>query len=221
MLSKKMTVSLIGFNHNLALAFVAPSAMAATFDVALDESNDVSEASGLQLQLPSDNKLKVTVMFEQAVILTAADISVSGFTMKGVYIPAVKRSGDLPTDASDSIELTIDITADTSRVSLKIAKDIKAADAFSTDTSAEFTADIGVLKDDTMLDPEVYGIRRVDRSVLPLTGGAVNVIITLSEEPQSFTAAHINVTKATAGAPVKLPSVAQNQVGLGQFSDVS
>ena len=50
--------------------------------------------------------------------------------------------------------------------------------------------------------PRVYSIRRADNAIAPLDSGAVNVIITLSEKPQSFTAAHINVTNATAATPV-------------------
>ena len=66
--------------------------------------------------------------------------------------------------------------------------------------------------------PRVYGIRRADNSSLPVTSGAVNVIITLSEEPQSFAAAHINVTNGTAGTPVALGPIRQNAVGLSQFA---
>ena len=50
--------------------------------------------------------------------------------------------------------------------------------------------------------PRVYSIRRADNSTLPLASGAVNITVTLSEQPQSFTAAHINVTNGTAGTPV-------------------
>ena len=62
--------------------------------------------------------------------------------------------------------------------------------------------------------PRVYSIRREPPSTLPLTGGAVNVVITLSEEPGAFTADHINVTNATAGTPVALGATSQNTVGL-------
>ena len=222
MLSKKMAVSLTSLITILALAFIAPTAMAATFGVKLDESNDISAAAGLQLAYPADNALKVKVVFDEAVVLPKANISISGFTMKGVYLPAVKLAADPPTDAAREIELTITITADTYRVSLMIAKGITADDPFSKRTSAALpVTDIGVLKDDTTLAPQVYGIRRADNAISPLTGGAVNVIITLSEQPKSFTAAHINVmsNNATAGTPVKLQTVAQNAVGLTQFSD--
>ena len=60
----------------------------------------------------------------------------------------------------------------------------------------------------------MYSIRRTDGSTQPVTSGAVNVTITLSEEPEAFTAAHINVTNATAGTPVALGATAQDTVGL-------
>ena len=219
MLSKKMAVSLTSLITILAFAFIAPTALAQTFGFALDDSNDVSEAKGLQLERPADNKLKVTVVSDEAVILPKANISIGGFTMKGDYIPAVELEGDPPTDAKSKIELTIAITADTYKVSLMIAKDIASANAFSNKKSAAFTADVMVVGSDTTLAPQVYGIRRADNAVSPLTGGAVDVIITLSEEPQAFDAAHINVSSnATAGTPVKLATVVQNDIGLTQFS---
>ena len=73
------------------------------------------------MQHPTDNKLKVKVIFEQAVVLPAANISLAGFSDKGVYQPDVKRDGDLPTAAQSEIELTIIIKDDTSRVALMIA----------------------------------------------------------------------------------------------------
>ena len=61
--------------------------------------------------------------------------------------------------------------------------------------------------------PRVYSIRRADNSTLPLASGAVNITITLSEQPQSFMASHINVTNATAGTPV-LSSTTSDRVNL-------
>ena len=59
----------------------------------------------------------------------------------------------------------------------------------------------------------MYSIRRADNSTLPLASGAVNITITLSEQPQSFMASHINVTNATAGTPV-LSSTTSDRVNL-------
>ena len=61
--------------------------------------------------------------------------------------------------------------------------------------------------------PRVYSIRRADNSTLPLASGAVNIIVTLSEKPQSFMASHINVTNATAGTPV-LSSTTSDRINL-------
>ena len=220
MLSKKMTVSLIGLITILALAFVAPSAMAATFDVALAEhadQPDIGTAPGLQVERA--NPLKVKVMFGEFVELATTNVSVGGFDMEGTYIPAVVVAKIDPADkAANEFTLEITTTAETSRVTVMIAKDIASANAFSKNMSKELTADVYLYSPDVDISPEVYGIRRAGGSALPLTGGAVNVVITLSEEPESFTAAHIGVTNATAGTPAKLNTIRQNAVGLTQFA---
>ena len=51
MLSKKMAFSLMSLITILALAFVVPSAMAATFGADLIMTEDVSHQGGLQLGL--------------------------------------------------------------------------------------------------------------------------------------------------------------------------
>ena len=222
MMSKKWTFSLTSLIAILTLAFVAPAAMAADFKVSLAEhadQPDIGAAPGLQVERPADNTLKVKVMFGEFVELATTDVSVGGFEMDGTYIPAVVPAKVDPADkAADEFTLEITITAETSRVTLMIAKGLASANAFSKNTSKELKADIYLYSPDVDINPEVYGIRRADNSSLPLTGGAVNVVITLSEEPASFTAAHINVDNATAGAPVKLNTVRQNAVGLSQFA---
>ena len=70
MLSKKMAFSLMSLITLLAFAFVAPTAMAGEFGVALDVTGDVSSAADLQLLHPGDGEnIKVTVKFDQAVVL--------------------------------------------------------------------------------------------------------------------------------------------------------
>ena len=220
MMSNKWTFSLTSLIAILTLAFVAPAAMAATFDVALDTTNDISDAAGLQLEYPTDNKLKVKVIFDEAVVLPAANISIAGFDKDGVYIPAVARDGDLPTDAKSEIELTIKITGDTYRVALMIAKGIASADFVNKDTSAELSTDIWVYQSVTGLAPAVYGIRRNPDSPLALTGGAVNLVVTLSEMPSSFTTTHINVKSknATVSSVTPLDRIPQNKVDFSAFS---
>ena len=55
MLSKKMAFSLMSLITILALAFVVPSAMAATFGADLIMTEDVSHQGGLQLELGARN----------------------------------------------------------------------------------------------------------------------------------------------------------------------
>ena len=84
MLSKKMAFSLMSLITLLAFAFVAPTAMAGEFGVALDVTGDVSSAADLQLAYPADDSLKVTVKFDQAVLFDAAKAFVTTYDKKGV-----------------------------------------------------------------------------------------------------------------------------------------
>lgn len=224
MLSNKLTVSLMSLITILALVFIAPAVMAA-FNATLAEhadQPDIGAAPGLQVQRPSDNNLKVKVMFAENV--TGADVkantAVGGFDMKGKYIPAVVVGKVDPEDATVKREFTVEITitAETAKVTLQIKKDIAAANAFSTNKSAALLEDIYLYGSEVDITPRVYGIRRADNSGLPLTSGAANVIITLSEMPQAFTAAEIDVMNGTAGTPVALGPIRQNAVGLSQFA---
>ena len=224
MLSKKMTVSLMSLITIFALAFVAPTAMAAIGVSLSDHADqpDIGLADGLQLERPSSNKLMVKVTFDEAVKEddVTTNTAVGGFDMRGNYIPAVVLDKIEPADkAAREFTVTITITDKTARVALQIKEGIAAANAFSTRTSAALMENITLYDQDVDITPRVYGIRRADGSALPLTSGAVNVIITLSEEPQSFAAAHINVKNGTAGTPVALGAIRQNAIGLGQLSD--
>ena len=53
MLSKKMAFSLMSLITIIALAFVAPTAMAGEFDVTLDVTEDVSAAADFQMKHPA------------------------------------------------------------------------------------------------------------------------------------------------------------------------
>ena len=222
MLSKKMTVSLMSLIAIFAFAFVAPIATAASFRVVLSEhadQPDIGAAPGLQVERMDPLKVKVTFgeFVNGADVMTNA--SVGGFDMKGNYIPDVVVNKVDPAD-KDARDFTIEIktTAETVKVTLQIMEDIAASNAFSTNMSAELLEDIILYDSDVDIAPRVYGIRRADNSALPVSSGAVNVIITLSEEPESFTMAHINVMGGTAGMPVPLGAIRQNAVGLSQFA---
>ena len=222
MLSKKMTVSLMSLIAIFAFAFVAPIATAASFRVVLSEhadQPDIGAAPGLQVERMDPLKVKVTFgeFVNGADVMTNA--SVGGFDMKGNYIPDVVVNKVDPAD-KDARDFTIEIktTDATVKVTLQIMEDIAAANAFSTNMSAELLEDIILYDSDVDIAPRVYGIRRADNSALPVSSGAVNVIITLSEEPESFTMAHINVMGGTAGMPVALGAIPQNAVGLSQFA---
>ena len=221
MVSKKIAVSLMSLLIVIGLAFVASPAPAAEFNVVLDMSSDIGAADGLQLQYPANNTLEVILSFDHAVVLQATHLTISGYDENDTYDPAIGLAATFPiwpTTAATAIRVSIAVRTGISKVSLRVAGGIPSADALNADTSKALTADIGLLAADVVGGPRVYGIQRAGNATGPPSSGAVNVIITLSEQPQTFTAAHINVTHATAGAPVALGATAQNTVGLTQLT---
>ena len=179
-------------------------------------SSDIGAADGLQLQYPANNTLEVILSFDHAVVLQATHLTISGYDENDTYDPAIILAATYPiwpTTAATAIRVSIAVRTGISKVSLKVAGGIPSADPLNADTSQAFAADIGILAADVVGGPRVYGIQRADNSTAPLTSGAINVIITLSEAPQTFTAAHINVTHGTAAAPVPHGATTQNTVG--------
>ena len=196
MLSKKMVVSLMSLITTLALAFFPSSARAQTFDVSLDMTGDISAASGLQRSHPG-HSLVITVRFDQAVVLTANDVRISGYSANGDYIPGVSITGITPSTAATNIQIGIAVTASTARVSLQIAAGIASADPFNDDTSAALAADIELLSGNPWGGPTVYEISRVGLAVATTTTAEFKVSIRLSEEPRGgFTQSLINVSGA-------------------------
>ena len=209
MLSKKMTVSLMSLITIFALAFAVPSAMAGEFGVSLDMTGDISTAGGLQLSHPGTDELMVTVQFAQAVVLANTNISIDGYDMDGDYIAGVelaKKAPITPTTAARMIMLKIAVTAETAKVTLKIAKGIASASFANEDTSAELKDDIHLVADDEGA-PTVYSVERADASLLPVKSSTVDVVITLSEPPKEFKKDHVDVSNATWGDPVAVESI--------------
>ena len=203
MLSKKIVVSFMSLPLIVALAFLSPAATAAEFNVELHTPNDIGAAPGLQLPYPADNTLEVLLYFEQAVVLETAHLQISGYDANDVYDPAIRLAATYPVwpiTAARGFRVSITVTPGTSKVRLRVLGGIPSHDPSNDDASQEFTAEIGVLN----AGPKVYSISRGDHSTAPLTGGTVNVVIELSQQPLAFEAAHINVTNATASTPVKL-----------------
>ena len=216
MVSKKIAVSLMSLVIIVGLAFVAPPAPGAEFNVTLDLSSDIGAADGLQLPYPANDTLEVILYFDHAVVLQTTHLTISGYDENNVYDPAVVLAATYPIwpiTADTGFRVSIAVATDTSKVRLQVAGGIPSADPLNADTSQALTADIDILAADVVGGPRVYGIQRSDGSTAPLTSGAINVIITLSEAPQTFTAAHINVTHATAAAPVPHGATTQNTVG--------
>ena len=127
----------------IALAFVPPSARAQTFGVSLDMTGDISTASGLQVSHPG-SWLRVTIVFDQAVVFPAANAFVTVYDASGTSIghPAASVS---PATPSQRITLTIPVSAAVSRVNVRIAGGIPSADPTNDDTSSVFNGDIELL----------------------------------------------------------------------------
>ena len=203
MLSNKMTFSLMSLITILALAFVVTPAMAAEFDVTLDMTGDRSAADNLQVDRP-DTNLEITVDFAQAVVLAATSVFVTTFDEDGKVtgFPAPTVS---PATAAKKIMLTIPVDRDDVKVNVRIAKGIASADPINADTSKEFNVTIELLDRDRRGGPTVYSIERADpEAPSPVTAATVRILITLSEMPKEFKAAHLDVANATAADPVAL-----------------
>ena len=101
--------------------------------------------------------------------------------------------------------------ADDVKVDLYITKGVLDLDPFSAKSSKQghLTIDL-VGPDPTKSVPSVIRIATTPQLLVPVsgyTGGAFNVVITLSEQPKTFTKAHISVAKGLAGDPVYLGAV--------------
>ena len=194
MLSKKMAFSLMSLITIFALAFVAPSAMAAEFDVALDVRGDISSADDLQLEHPGTS-LVVRVLFDQAVLFDAATAFITTYDEDDNFVSLpVAKGAPAKTVASKEITLTIPVTAAVVRVNLKIAKDIESADPINTDKSAALDVNIFLVGADSAAGPAVYSIRRTDNFLLPVTADTVPVIVTLSEMPKEFKKGNLSIS---------------------------
>ena len=222
MMSNKWAFSLTTLITIFALAFVVTPAMAGEFGVSLNMASDISAADGLQLEHPGTDSVTVTVVFDQAVVLAAANVTIDGFDRDGNYDAAVKLAATdpiTPKTASQMIMLKIMITNDTTdamkntgKITLKIAKGIASASFTNEDTSKELKVDIQLLPADLPGDPTVYSISRADGSLLPVKAATVDVVITLSEMPKEFKKDHIEVSNATHGDPVAVTPRAQETV---------
>ena len=153
MLSKKMKFSLIGLIVMITFAFIimVPITLAVEFNVWVNTTEDISTDPGLQLLYPStDNILKVTVYFDQAVELQTSHVEISGFDATDTYDPAIvlvppEQYPIHPEGAHTAFWVRIAVTEGTSKVTLRIAGGIPSHNPINSDTSRELTEEIGVL----------------------------------------------------------------------------
>ena len=242
MLSKKMTVSLTSLITILALAFMAPSAMAGEFDTTLSVT-DLSFADGNQVESGS---IVVTVAFgkvvKQADIHGKVAITVSNKYGALLTAPAIAAASITPKDLdpADAImrndgktyEITFNITSTPAndntnpyKAKLRVAKGITAAAIGDADTSKDGDIEIMfVASDPDDSDPTVVSIMAANALLVPdagFTGDSFDIVITLSEQPKEgkFTKDHLSVDKGTAADPVYLGAVDPDTNGDGDIKD--
>ena len=240
MLSKKMTFSLMSLITLLALAFVAPAAMAAEFGVTMSidsEIYDVSSEAGTQVY--KDWNVEVRVEFAKVV---AAGTTAPDFSASDIKVIAYNEFGGI----EDSPSLTepanydgrnpdgrnfrvvvgdVDGTPIT-RVLLYMVKhgvevadpraDLDAGVRTLDGKSGEASVEIHYVDGDRGR-PQVYSIRRASDPLLPVTAETVQVVIRLSEQPAEFTKDEITVTNATHVDPVALVPQSEDIQGVREL----
>ena len=216
MLSKKMTFSLMYLITISFLIFLASSAMAGEFGVSLDISGDVSHTDGLQLQDAAT--IALTVKFEQAVVLTAADVSISNYDKDGGFLaPSANAPMIAPTIAAKEFTITIVPADDATRLVVRTKKGIASADPFNEDMSEEGKWSIDLLAENPVAGPDVPAnpaggpdvlkIALVGEPFETITTATFQIHVLLSEEPKDgFNQELLEVTNATVRSFVKLAS---------------
>ena len=224
MLSKKMAFSLMSLITILALAFVAPFAMAGDFGVALDKTDDISTATDdLELVHPGDGmKITLRVEFAKAVILGKEGVQIITLDKDGKLLSLQKfpAAAETAADAGQTKSFSPVIEGTATTVKLFIVAGTASADPFNADTSAKLEATIHLIGADDG-PPTVYSIERAfddDHAfakISPKTDPTIEVRITLSELPKEFTKDHISVTEATVTSVRQL--LAEGGTTLSEF----
>ena len=228
MLSKNMAFSLTSLITIFTLALVVLSSMAfdATFSV-----DSVSSSSDYNAEYAQP--IVVTLHFAEKVDGTAAILTILIEDEYGSQTPITApdinaKDIDLHTDGPQNNSQTFVFTipgaatdADDVRVHLHVAAALPDLNPGSdlTSNAGALTIDL-VGPDPTVSDPTVISIETTPKLLIPAdgyTGGAFDVVITLSEKPRAFTKDHVDVSNATWGDPVELQTqVADNMSPTGR-----
>ena len=228
MMSNKWAFSLTSLITIIALAFVVSPAMAQDFD---------AKFSVVKVSAKSDHNaiygkdIIVTLTFGAQVDGTAAPLTIfvedkSG-SQTSVTAPDISKK-DLDTVTSgvqnDNKVFTFTIPADQTdkgdaKVHLHIAEgkvtEIVPVGSSKKNSEGKLTIDL-VGPDEE--GPQVLSIVHAPGVIIPAagyTGATIDVIITLSEAPKEFKAAHINITDtATVADPVALDPIAERSINI-------
>ena len=223
MLSKKMAFSLTSLITILALAFVAPTAMAADdFDATFSVTR-VSTTSDHNAAYGTD--IDVTLTFGAQVDGTAATLTIFVEDRHGaqtsVTAPTITRKdlNDLTPDVVENNNKVFIFTIPASatdandvKVHLHVAKGVaEIVPLGSAKTSKEGKLTIDLVGTEAVGAPTVVSIALASGVIVPAagyTGATIDVIITLSEAAKEFKAAdHLDIAEATAADPVALDPV--------------
>ena len=218
MLSKNMAFSLTSLITIFTLALVVLSSMAfdATFSV-----DSVSSSSDYNAEYAQP--IVVTLHFAEKVDGTAAILTILIEDEYGSQTPITApdinaKDIDLHTDGPQNNSQTFVFTilgaatdADDVRVHLHVAAALPDLNPGSdlTSNAGALTIDL-VGPDPTVSDPTVISIETTPKLLIPAdgyTGGAFDVVITLSEKPRAFRKDHISVDKGIAGDLVYLGAI--------------
>ena len=232
MLSKKMAFSLMSLITLLAFAFIAVPAMAeddfdATFSV---DSISTSSDHNAQYGAP----IVVTLTFGAKVDPTKAVLTVlveDKFGAQTPVTPAITLTADSAKDIdrfttgvqNNSQVFTFTIPggqdsvtdAEDVKVHLYVAKAVPELVLGSEKTSKAGALTIDLVGPEPLEGitsiPTVVKMETSTQLLVPAdgyTGGAFDVVITLSEKPAAFAAAQVGVDKGTPGEPVYLGAIA-------------
>ena len=226
MLSKKMAFSLMSLITLLALAFVAPSAIAADdFDAGFSVMR-VSAVSDHNAAYGMD--IDVTLTFGAQVDGTKATLTIFVEDKFGaqtsVSAPTITRKDLNTAPGADGVQndnkaFTFTIPASATgandvKVHLHVTKGVaEIVPTGSVKTSKEGKLTIDLVGPEVIGAPTVVSIVLAPGVIVPAagyTGATIDVIITLSEAAKAFKAAdHLNVTESTVADPVALDPVAE------------
>ena len=215
-------------DHNAEYA--APIVVTLTFGLKVDGTSiaHATDATMSTLQILVEDKFGA----QTSVPVGGTTQSNAGVVATGVTAKDIDRFTGGIQNNSQAFKFTIRAgatTADDVKVHLYVAAGVAELVLGSAKTSKAGALTIDLVGPDPateanpeLSDPTVMSIVTSPKLLVPAdgyTGGAFDVVITLSEKPKAFAAAHVGVDKGTAGEPVYLGAVVLTDAQAGDPTD--